>query len=163
VIIDQLVLSLFLVACLATWGLAAMIVLADKVITFSIVYLFLFSLPEYNDLHLAFKFMFGSKDLMVFSVLLLVGASNWLKIAYLISGIINLLTYASFYVFDYVTYSSVYGSFAYIVQFISASQLIGILADDRHYDDDGGKFFLSGFLGRSGLQACNVRAQEKRI
>lgn len=135
-----------------------MIVLADKLVTFGVVYLALFSLSQYNDLHQAFKFMFGSKDMFVYSFLLLTSASNWLKIAYLISGIINLSIYVSFYVFDYGTYREIYGSFVYIVQFISASQLIGIWSNGGYHNDDGGNFIFSGI--RHGCYIQNQQVQK---
>lgn len=155
-IIDQLAFIVFVVVCWVYLSAPSMIVLADKIFTFGLVYLILINLNAYHELDLAFKFLFGTKDLLVYSILVYLIGHRILTFSYLTSSLLNLTILVSYYLIPESFSKLYYDSFVYLVQFISAAQIIGITTNGRYSNDTGRKFFLPSFNIRTHLSSSHI-------
>ena len=131
-IVDQLVFIMFVLACWVYLSTSSMVVLADKIFTFGLVYLVLVNLDTYHSLDEPFKFIFGAKDFFVYSLLRVISNSRVLISAYLISAIVNLGILVSLYVMPSEVGKAIYNSYPYLIQFVSALQIMGVYLSDGH-------------------------------
>lgn len=125
-IIDQLVFVVFVVVCGVYLSASSMTVLADKIFTFGLVYLILIPHQMWVGYADEFKFIFGAKDLFIYSALVSLGANRTLKKAYLLSVILNLGILSASFLLPSKIYKDIYYSYPYAIQFVSALQLVGI-------------------------------------